>query len=287
MNNTATDYILIADSGSTKTHWIAATKDGIINEFTTSGLNPVTMDSNRISERILTEVVPKMTFQKPKAIRFYGAGCTSELCPTMEAIISNATECRDVKVASDMTGAAIALFDDTPGIACILGTGSNCCLFDGQIIIDNVSPLGYILGDEGSGAVIGRKLLGDILKHQTSEYLRNAFFSEYPIDRSEILRRVYREPEANRYLASFIPFVARHIHLDEVKTLIKTSFTEFFRRNILHFDTHSLPLGFVGSIATIFSDQLREVAAEHDCRIGRILQSPTENIAIYHTNIFF
>lgn len=182
-----------------------------------------------------------------------------------------------------MLCAARALCTDSPGIVGILGTGSNSCLYDGHSIVANVSPLGYILGDEGSGAVLGRTLLGDIFKRQLPDSVIDKFYRLYPITPLEAIAEVYRGTAPNRYLASFVPFLADNIAVPEIKRMVEDSFYAFLRRNILPYDNcYSLPVNFVGSVAYHFRQQLIPVLKSLNLIPGKILQSPSRGIADYH-----
>ena len=191
---------------------------------------------------------------------------------------------KTIEVHSDLLASARALCGNEPGIACILGTGSNSCYYDGKEIVDNVSPLGYILGDEGSGAVLGKLLVGDVLKKQLPEPLCEKFLKEYDLDRLEIIRRVYREPFANRFLASLSPFLAKNIEEPAVHRLVLNAFKAFFVRNNTNYKNYkSLKVNFVGSIAMYYRSVLEEAAASVDCTIGTIIKSPMEGLILYHS----
>ena len=190
----------------------------------------------------------------------------------------------DIGIYSDLLGAARALCGHEEGIACVLGTGSNSCLYDGKEIIANVPPLGYILGDEGSSAVLGRRLVGDCLKNQLPESVRNEFLSEYGLTQELILERVYRQPLANRFLASLTPFLSKHRDVPEVHSLLVESFVDFFVRNVKQYRRPWLPIHFVGSIANVFSAELKEAAESLGMEIGLILKSPMEGLIRYHAS---
>ena len=183
-----------------------------------------------------------------------------------------------------MTGAAKALCGNQPGIACILGTGSNSCLYDGEKIIDAIAPLGYILGDEGSGAVLGRQLISDVFKKQLPVELCLKFREQYDLNMETVINRVYGSPEANRFLASLTPFLAKYIEEPSIHRLVLNSFKSFFVRNVAHYMAYkTLPVNFVGSIAYHFRDVLQEAAAAIDCNIGKIIISPMDGLISYHS----
>ena len=193
------------------------------------------------------------------------------------------TEPAAVRRAAD--AAARALCGHEAGIACIMGTGSNSCLYDGKGIAANVSPLGFILGDEGSGAVLGKLFLGDVLKNQVPREIAAEFLKEYDLDLLGIIRRVYREPQANRFLASVTPFISKHIAVKEIHDMVLGTFTAFFRRNVMQYtgyEKHSV--NFVGSIAHYFRPVLEEAAAACGLTIGTILKSPMDGLLKFHSN---
>lgn len=278
--------ILIADCGSTKIDWCLLDGTDTVKRFNTVGINAVMLTEEEIRERLLAELAQELDGMRPESVYFYGAGCISdEVCGNVSRAIDAAIgPCAHIEVHSDLLAAARALCGHYPGIACIMGTGSNSCLYDGAEITDNVSPLGFILGDEGSGAVLGKLFLGDVLKNQIEASLRDAFLSEYGLDRLAVIRRVYREPAANRFLASVTPFLSAHIDHPQVHRLVLGSFRAFFRRNVCQYPGHTeLPVNFIGSIAHYFEGVLREAADQCGCRVGTILRSPMEGLVAFHT----
>ena len=191
----------------------------------------------------------------------------------------------NIHIESDLLGAARSLCQNNAGIACILGTGSNSCYYDGKNIIHNISPLGYILGDEGSGAVLGKNLLSGILKNQLTKDLQKDFFQTYQTDLSSILENVYRKPFPNRYLAQYAYFISKHIRHEEISNLVEFEFHLFFKKNVMQYkEANSLPLHFTGSIAYIFSSQLKNIALKNGFKIDTITQTPMEGLVQYHQN---
>lgn len=278
--------ILIADCGSTKIDWCLLNNQKVEKQVFTMGMNAVMLTEEEIRLRIAEELVPELTGYPVEEVYFYGAGCISEeVCSNVaRAIRSNFSDNIKVEVHTDLLAAARALFGHNPGIACILGTGSNSCYYDGEKIVDNVSPLGYILGDEGSGAVLGKLLLGDILKNQLPQEICTKFLKQYDLDRLAIIRRVYKEPQANRFLASVTPFLLENIDCPEIHELVLNAFKAFFKRNITqypHYDT--LKVNFIGSIAHYFRSVLEEAAEANGCTIGNIIKSPMEGLIKFHT----
>lgn len=292
MTNHIITMKIIADCGSTKIDWLLLDDNSeVVTRVTTRGYNAM----SRIESELTSIVNEGAKALKEHAVEvtkvsFFGAGCGSDAtCERVReellTIFPNAAECI---VGSDMLAAAIALCGDEPGIACILGTGSNSCLFDGHKIIDNVSPLGFILGDEGSGAVLGCKLLGGILKRQFSPQVIERFNTKYQgLKPSDIIEEVYRGAQPRAYLASFAPFLSENIDLQEIDDFVVQEFCRFFNRNIGVYnmdehpgiDVNNLPVHFTGSIALHFLPQLRRAARQSGRTIGRILKSPLDGIA--------
>ncbi len=277
--------ILLADSGSTKTDWGLVDNGKLIKKLRTSGMNPFQMSEEAITEEIREHLVPELPSTELGEVHFYGAGCTKEKQPIVErALRANLTISGACEVASDMLGAARAVCGHKPGIACILGTGSNSCSYDGENLVKNVSPLGFILGDEGSGAVLGKLLVGDILKNQMSETLTKRFFEKFHLTSAEIIDHVYRLPKPNTFLASFVPFLEENLEDPQIRRLVKESFRSFLCRNVMQYEGwQTLPIGFNGSIAKIYKQPLLEVLQEENMHPGRIIQTPMEGMVDYHT----
>lgn len=276
--------ILLADSGSTKTDWGLVENGKLVKRLRTSGMNPFQMSEEAITEEIKTHLVPELPGTVLDEVHFYGAGCTKEKQPIVErALRANLTINGECEVASDMLGAARGICGHKPGIACILGTGSNSCSYDGKNLVKNVSPLGFILGDEGSGAVLGKLLVGDVLKNQMPETVIKRFFEKYKLTSAEIIDRVYRQPKPNTFLASFVPFLEENIEEPKIYNLVKESFRSFLRRNVMQYEGwQTLPIGFNGSIAKIYKKPLLEALEEEGMHLGRIIQAPMEAMVEYH-----
>lgn len=285
--------ILIADSGSTKTTWCVVFSDAVSFTVHTLGINPVrdgedairvvfhnakkAIDAERIQGR-----ASSFADDSIEHLFFYGAGCIPPYSVALQRVLEQTFPGSDVSVNSDMLGAARALCGLKEGIACILGTGSNSCLYDGNTIVRNVSPLGWILGDEGSGAVLGRTLVGDLLKGQLPTALCNEFMQRYQLTQSDIIEAVYRKPLANRFLASFVPFLAEHRDEEGIHALLVDAFRRFFRRNVSAYQRWDLPVNFVGSVAYYFEKELTIAAEEEYFKIGLILREPMDKLVIYH-----
>lgn len=278
--------ILIADCGSTKIDWCVLNGNKLEKQFFTSGINALLMPEEQIRATLAAELVPEAKDFPIEEVYYYGAGCLSEdICSNVSrAISANIPTAKVIDVNSDLLAAARALCGNEEGIACILGTGSNSCYYDGEKIVDNVSPLGYILGDEGSGAVLGKLLVGDVLKKQLPEELCKKFMEEYGLDRMKIIEAVYKKPAANRFLASLSPFLNKNIEEPAVHRLVLNAFKAFFVRNIANYrNFKSLPVSFVGSVAYYYQDVLKEAAKALDITIGLVIKSPMEGLLKYHS----
>lgn len=270
---------LTADSGSTKTAWLLSDGGEAVLRFVTGGLNPVVMGLEEFREKVKPLPIPPLkregTCCKIREIEFYGAGCTEEMCPKVAEIFRELfPEAEKVTVGSDMLGAAKALCGDKEGVAAILGTGANSCLYDGEKIVQNTPPLGYILGDEGGADVLGKLLLNGIYKRTLPDELITAFETETLLTKQTVIQRVYREPQANRFLASLSPFVHKHLDCIELRQIVIDNFRQFFRKNIKPYARPDLPVNFVGSIAFYYEKELKEAASLEGFEVGRILKEP-------------
>lgn len=275
--------ILIADSGSTKTEWVAVSNDGVACSIKTSGINPVYQTTDEILADIKENVLPTFASLAITEVFFYGAGCLPEKVDGVVGAIAHCFPNASISVQTDLVGAAVALCGDTPGIACILGTGSNSCFWDGKFIAKNVSPLGFILGDEGSGAVLGKLLVADILKNQLSEIVTKKFFNEFGFTASDIINKVYRQPFPNRFLASLTRFMGENREEVEIRNIIVANFVLFIKRNVMQYDYQRYPVNFIGSIAFYFKDMLEEAAAITGITVGTIIQSPIDGLVKFHS----
>lgn len=275
--------ILIADSGSTKTDWCLVEHGQLVQQISTKGINPFFQTQNEISQEIEEALLPNLGDTKVDSVFFYGAGCAfPEKIETVRQAISKHVKA-PIEVGSDLIAAARAVCGDKPGIACILGTGSNSCFYDGEKIVDNVSPLGFILGDEGSGAVLGRLLVGDCLKNQLSPELKEKFFNQFELTPAKILEKVYKEPFPNRFLARLSPFLIQNIDQPEVRRIVHNGFSSFFTRNVMQYDYKNYPVCFVGSVAYYYKEILAEVAAELQMQLGTVIKSPMAGLIAYHS----
>ena len=271
---------LIADSGSTKTDWLL-TEGSVLSAWKTQGINPCHQQPATIRHILQTELLPFLKGKTTPELRlsFYGSGCTAGLVPGMTALLADVFHLPDgqIEVAGDLLAAARAICGHEEGIACILGTGANSCVYDGQNIVNNTPPLGYILGDEGSGAVLGKRFLNGIFKGSLPPFVRDLYLKETEQSYEDIIHRVYSEPLANRYLASVALFIGRHQDEKCLQQLVKDNFSDFIRRNIQPYKQR-LPIGFVGSIAHAFSPLLIEVCHESGYEVSRIEKRPIEGL---------
>lgn len=279
--------ILIADCGSTKIDWCLIENGKVAKQVFTSGINALLMSEEQIRQTIADELVPEIKGYEIGSVYYYGAGCLfDDICANVRrAIAANIPSAKTIEVDTDLLAAARALCGKNPGIACIMGTGSNSCYYDGVRIVDNVSPLGYILGDEGSGAVLGKLLVGDVLKNQLPAALCEKFLKKYDLDRQKIIEGVYKKPAANRFLASLSPFLLENIEEPAVHRLVLNAFKAFFVRNIENYEGYkTMPVSFVGSVAFYYRDVLEEAASSLGIKIGTVIKSPMEGLIKYHSN---
>lgn len=274
--------ILIADSGTTKTDWRILCPNRPPTSILTKGMNPYFQTEDELSQALTDELLPVLPVSDIEAVYFYGAGCAFDKTEVMKRVISRHIPAPVVEVNTDLLAAARALCGHSAGIACILGTGSNSCFYDGVSIVKNVSPLGYILGDEGGGATLGRQLVSDLLKDMLPTSLKELFLARYDLTVPQIIDRVYRQPFPNRFLASFTPFIAEHIQEPDVYTLVFNGFTSFLCRNVMKYDCRRYPVSFVGSIAFYFREILTAAVETTGIHIGTILQSPGDGLVDYH-----
>ncbi len=276
--------ILIADSGSTKTDWCLVEHGEVLQQIFTKGTNPFFQSEEEISNEIATALLPQLQASELDAVYFYGAGCAfpDKIETVRRAILRHLHVKEQVEVSTDMLAAARSLCGHHAGIACIMGTGSNSCYYDGGKIVQNVSPLGFILGDEGSGACLGKLLVGDILKNQMTPELKEKFLSQFNLTSADIIDRVYRKPFPNRFLASLSPFLAQNLNEPCVHNLVLNSFKSFLKRNVMQYDYTSHEVHFIGSVAYYYKDVLAQAADEMGIRLGTILKSPMEGLIAYH-----
>ena len=278
--------ILVADSGSTTTSWSVAEAGHSLQTIQTWGINPYFQSEEEISNRLTQELIPQLEVKKNdiRAVYFYGAGCTFEKVDVVKRAIEKVMDIPVIEVYTDLLAAARGVCGRNPGIACILGTGSNSCFYDGQHIVHNVSPLGYILGDEGGGAVLGKLLVGDLLKGMMSEELKDKFLKQFDLTPARIIDCVYRQPFPNRFLAGLSPFLAENIREPKIYALVLNSFKSFIMRNVMNYDYHKWPVHFTGSIAYYYKDILAEAVSETGVRMGSVTKSPLQGLVAFHAS---
>jgi N-acetylglucosamine kinase-like BadF-type ATPase len=274
---------LIADGGSTKTDWCITRHGRQATRISAVGINPVYLSEEEIKSVIESTVLPRLEETSFDSIHYYGAGCIPEKVSVMQRALGSIFSTGEITVESDMLGAARALSPHRPGIVCIMGTGSNSCFFDGEKIRESVPPLGYILGDEGSGAVLGKLLVGDMLKDRLGSDLKERFLRRFDLTAAGIIENVYRKPNPNRFLASLSVFIAENIDIPALRSIALASFVSFIERNIMRYDFHAHPVHFTGSIAANYRPILEEAARQTGIRIGHIVQSPMEGLIKFHS----
>lgn len=270
---------LLADGGSTKADWLLLDGRRAVTRFQTTGLNPILLTESDIERALRGLSANHNLADVVSEIEFFGAGSIDSAAERMSGCLRRVFKnAQEVTVGSDIIGAARTLCGEREGIACVLGTGSNSCLWDGKAIVRQTPPMGYILGDEGSGAVLGRGLLNAIYKGRLPESVRREFEREYAVTLPDVYRLVYRSPQPNRWLASLAPFIKSHIAMAEVSAFVSEQFTLFLTRNVAPYGRPELPVGFVGSIAFHFRDQLAKALDEAHMLLGDIVRSPLDKV---------
>ncbi|GAB3298253.1 N-acetylglucosamine kinase [Hymenobacter tenuis] len=276
--------LLIADGGSTKASWCLVDAEQTRHYFTTEGYNPEFIDTPGIIASLLRSLPDTLAREQVTELHFYGASISS---PAKVAIVADALGSvfpqATLWVEHDLLAAARALLGHGAGFAAILGTGTNSCLYDGNQITANVDSLGYFLGDEGSGAYLGRRLLRDLLRQRMPEPLRSAFTATYGLGREQILDHLYHQPLPNRFLASFARFAFDHRHADYCREIVVEAFEDFFDHIVAGYpDFQRYPLNCVGSVGYNFRDLLAQVASTRGMPVGRIIRSPIDDLVSYH-----
>lgn len=279
--------IIISDCGGTKSDWAIVCNSGAIHNIQTGGINPIHQNNDSIVPQLEPVVRLASQFYLEKdhlIIHFYGAGCNAIGAEMIRPILTNAFErfSPTIYIYSDLLGSARSLCQHNEGIACILGTGSNSCFYDGNIIINNTPPLGYILGDEGSGAALGKLFLHHLLKGQLSSQLLKEFYETYQITYPQLIQRIYKQTKVNHFLASFVPFIHKHLDNEMLYQLIITEFRHFFSYNIVPYGHRDLPVNFVGSIAYFFHSLLDEAARIEGFHLGNVTQTPMPGLLQFH-----
>lgn len=273
---------LIAESGSTRTEWALVEGSTLIQRAFTEGLNPFFQTRREISRSVRLGL-PELFFKKKlEQVYFYGAGCTSHEKKNILGASLVAQFKTPIQVESDLLAATRGLFKCEAGIACILGTGSNSCFYDGKIIVKNVKAGGYILGDEGSGATMGKAFLSDLLKGLAPSTIANDFYDKFRINNNEVMESVYNRPFPNRFLSTVSYFLADHTSDEYVHALITTNLQSFFKRCICQYDYQNYPIRFVGSVANLYSDILQNIATEFGATVDIIAESSMNGLIEFH-----
>ena len=274
---------LIADSGSTKTDWCLINGKKKIRAKT-QGLSPFFLSSLQIQEIVKKELMPKLKKNSPDEIYFYGTGCSNiENINIIKDALKKIFPKARIKVDHDLIGAAKALCGNEKGIACILGTGSNSCYFNGKKIIKNSPGLGYVLGDEGSGTYLGKKVLQYYLYNTFEPDLMERFNAKYNTTVSEILDAVYKQPLPNRYLAGYVSFLVENRGHFMIENIIEDGLNDFFFNHICKYrESWSLPINFVGSVAFGFKDVLKSLCDSYELELGKVYKDPMEGLIKYH-----
>jgi glucosamine kinase len=282
--------ILIADSGSTKCDWALIDEKGTrLGDFQTMGLNPYFHNENVIEVALRANKEFDAIATQVKQVYFYGAGSsTDEMCKIMHAGLARVLVNADILVDHDLVGSAMSTYDGRPCISCILGTGSNSCFFDGKEVSEEIPSLAYILGDEASGSYFGKILLQEYFYKKLPLDLKEAFEDRFAPTKEEIISRVYREPNANVYLASFMKFIGEHRDHPHVKEWVKRGMIHFINIHVkCYANWAEVPVHFVGSIGHYFEDCLQEAAKETGIHLGRIIRKPIDGLVEYHVKFKF
>jgi len=274
---------LIADSGSTKTEWCLIEKDKK-KKVTTQGLSPYFLSGEQIKEVITKELSLSIRSSAPVEIFFYGTGCSN---PENVRIIKKAIQAvfkeSRIFVDHDLMGAAKALCGHEKGVACILGTGSNSCYYDGKKIVKNSPGLGYVLGDEGSGAYLGKKVVQYFLYNTFEPDLMDRFNAKYNTNSSEILNAVYKMPLPNKYLSQYVPFLIENRGHFMIENIIEDSLNDFFFNHVYKYrESWTLPINFVGSVAYGFKDVLKDLCSSYELQLGKVLKNPMDGLIKFH-----
>lgn len=275
---------LIADSGATKAEWCLVL-DGKKKTIITQGISPYFLDTAQITELLQKELKPKLKNTEVDEIFYYGTGCANPVNAKSikKAILTNFPGAK-AEVTHDLMAAARALCGRNKGIACILGTGSNSCYYDGKRIVNNSPGLGYVLGDEGSGAYLGKKVIQYYLYGTFDDELRGRFDLSYMTNTTEILENVYKKPLPNRYLAGFCKFLAENRGHYMIENIIEDGLNDFFFTHLCKYkEIWNYPVNFTGSVAFGFQDVLQQLCNGYEFEMGRVIKAPMEGLTEYHS----
>ncbi|MCO6501377.1 MAG: ATPase [Vicingus serpentipes] len=278
--------IIVADSGSTKTDWRLVKNDNEILPFNTIGFNPYFITGDSVIHELTNSELLKISGDVSRVF-FYGAGCSSlENNQILQKALATFFKQAKVEVEHDMLAAARALCGNEKGMAAIIGTGSNSCMYDGSKIVDNVKALGFILGDYGSGADIGKTFIKAYLEKELPEEISVNFMNQYNLSANDILEAVYKKPLPNRFLAGFNLFVLQYLDHPFIKEMLENRFDLFFKKNICKYtDYQNYKLSLVGSIAFVYQDLIGEIAKKYKVEVGKIIRQPIDELVNYHLKV--
>lgn len=279
--------IIISDCGGTKSDWTVVCNSGHVHHVQTGGINPIHQKEETIINNLepVARLISQLySFQDSLIVYFYGAGCNAVGTGIVRNILLRVFRqySPSLHIYSDLLGAARSLCQQGEGIACILGTGSNSCLYDGNEIMANTPPLGYILGDEGSGADLGKHFLHDLLKGQLPIHLQEEFYDTFNIAYPQLIQRIYQQPQANRFMASIAPFIHSHLECQSVSDIVRTRFRSFVNYNIKPYQRPELAINFVGSVAYYFRDLLTQAIEQEGLKMGVVERTPMPGLMSYH-----
>ena len=276
--------ILISDCGATKSEWCLIGR-GKIKTVITQGISPYFLDTEQITQLLLKELKPGLKNIQPEEIYYYGTGCANPTnVKSVKKALAKVFPASAIDVNHDLMAAARALCGKSKGIACILGTGSNSCYFNGKKIIRNSPGLGYVLGDEGSGAYLGKKVIQYYLYGTFDDELRGRFDLTYMTNAPEILENVYKKPLPNRYLAGFTKFLADNRGHYMIENIIEDGLNDFFFNHLCKYrEIWTLPVSFAGSVAFGFKDVLQQLCDSYEFELGKVMKNPMEGLIAYHS----
>ncbi len=277
---------LIIDSGTTKTHWVLLEEKQVTENFKTTGFNPYYTSAETIRQLISGELPENMRRKNVEKIYFYGTGCSTRAnCSKVDSILQSFFKTAIIETHHDLYGAAVALLKDKEGIASILGTGSNSCLWNGHEIIESVPSTGWLLGDEGSATYLGKIILKAFLGGEMSKDITRTFYQDIGLDFEGVLHKIYSASQPNKWISGLAPFASAHINNREIRELVKKNFRDFLAVQIKRYSHYQTKeISFTGSVAWHFQELLREVLQEENLHAGSILQQPMDGLIEYHTS---
>jgi N-acetylglucosamine kinase-like BadF-type ATPase len=274
----------VVESGSTKSDWVLIENKNNQSFYSTMGFNPYFHSSDRIESELRSNSDIMKVADSIRGVYFYGAGCSSsELNQIVEIGLSRIFPNAEIQVEHDLLACAYSTYSGNPVISCIIGTGSNSCYFDGKNVSEEIPALGYILGDEGSGSFFGKQLISNFLYKRLPREISDDFIQTYNLGKDELIDRVYMRENANVFIASFMPFIAKHKSHEYIKKMVRDGFKRFLEIHVSCYRNYrEVEVNFVGSISEIFEEQLREAAIEFGIQIGRIIRRPVDSLVNYH-----